>query len=75
MPTIDAETFVKAVAVRLETESNFLSPILVTVIADPSGLLKLAEDAGVSPEQIDVWLEEAREEAKREMERPDFAQN
>lgn len=58
MPSIDAETLVRAIAVRLDTESRFLTPDPATYITDPRGILKLVEDAGVSAEQIDKWISE-----------------
>jgi hypothetical protein len=57
--SVDAETLVKTVAVRLTTESAFLSPDPATYITDPRGVLKLAEDAGATSTQIDQWIEEA----------------
>ena len=57
---VDGETLVKAVASSLITESAFLSPQPATFIANPRGILKLVEDAGATPEQIDQWIEEAR---------------
>jgi hypothetical protein len=57
--SVDAETLVKAIAIRLETESAFLSPQPVTYVTNPREILKLAEDAGASSEQIDQWIEEA----------------
>lgn len=60
MPEVDAETLVRAIAVRLETESGFLSPQPATYITDPRGVLKLVEDVGVSAEQIDQWIDDAR---------------
>jgi hypothetical protein len=56
---VDGEALVKAIAVRLETESGFLSPQPVTYVTDPCGVLKLVEEAGASPEQIDRWINEA----------------
>lgn len=58
--SVDAETLVKTIAVRLESESRFLSPQPMAYITDPRGVLKLVEDAGVSAEQIDQWMDEAR---------------
>lgn len=55
---IDAEVLVKAIARRLSTGSRFLSPVTTTVIVDPRGVLKVVQDAGASPEQIDLWIEE-----------------
>jgi hypothetical protein len=60
MPNVDAETLVRAIAVRLETESGFLSPQPATYITDPRGILRLVEDAGVSAEQIDQWIDDTR---------------
>jgi hypothetical protein len=60
VPNVDAETLVRAIAVRLETESGFLSPQPATYITDPRGILTLVEDAGVSAEQIDQWIDDAR---------------
>lgn len=60
MPKVDAELLVKTIAVRIDRESTFLSPAPKDYIVDPRGVLKLVEDAGVSPEQIDKWIEEAQ---------------
>lgn len=57
---VDGEALVKAVANSLITESAFLSPEPATFIANPRGILKLVEDAGATPEQIDQWIEEVR---------------
>lgn len=58
--TVDGEALVKAVAKSLTSESVFLSPEPATFIANPRGILKLVEDAGATPQQIDQWIEEAR---------------
>lgn len=58
MPSVDCELLVRAIAQRMERESAFLSPEPAYFITDPRGLLKLVEDAGVSPEQIDNWISE-----------------
>lgn len=58
---VDGETLVKAIAVRIDRESGFLSPDPAEYITDPRGVLKLVEDAGATPEQIDQWIKEARD--------------
>lgn len=55
MDLILAEKLVKFIFTHMEIKSSFLSPHSQIYMSQPYELLKIIEEEGISPEQIDKW--------------------